>query len=94
MTEPTIGELERKAKEARRMADIAKHVPIPEDELEEYGDEASEKVCHGQIDLMKLACDLQNAYVRELSHQWEVIVKLRGEALYWKQKYEQSQSTK
>lgn len=79
--------LEKMAKEARRRADIAKHKPIPIDQLDSYGDSENSRSCHAQIDLMKLACELQNAYAEELSALWKVIKTLRAEALYWRQKY-------
>lgn len=83
----TAEALEIAAKEARRRADIAKHVPLSLDILDNYGDEQSRRSCEKQIDLMNLAGQLQNAYAAELQNLWAAIKTLRAEALYWRQKY-------
>lgn len=78
--------LEAIAKEARRKADIAKHKPLSLETLDAYGDEQNRSICESQVDLFKLALQVQNAYVTELSSLWSVIRMLRAEALYWRQK--------
>lgn len=82
-------ELERQAKEARRRADIAKHRPLPIEDLDRYGEDQCRDSSHAQIDLMRLASELQNAYAAELERLWHVIKTLRAEALYWRQRCEQ-----
>ena len=86
--------LETAAKKARRMADIAKHKPIPLEQLDSYGQAESERTCYAQIDLMKLSCELQNAYSKQITSLWEIIKTLRSEALYWRQKFEEQSELK
>jgi hypothetical protein len=83
----TAEDLEAAAKDARRRADIAKHTPLALDELDSFGDDVNQKTCYAQIDLMKLAFELQSAYAAELTALWKIIRTLRAEALYWRQKY-------
>lgn len=81
-------ELEAAAKEARRRADVAKHKPMPLEELDYYGETELRVACHKQIDLINLATDLQNAYCDTLQHLKNSIRLLRAEALYWRQMYD------
>ncbi len=79
-------ELEKAAKKARRLADIAKHTPIPESELDAFGDDISQRTCAAQVDLMGLACTLQNAYAAEMNALWSTIRRLRCGAMYWRER--------
>jgi hypothetical protein len=81
-------ELERAARKARRMADIAKHTPLPVEALDQYGEDIRRQTGHAQIHLMELATELQNAYAAELQALWKVIRVLRSEALYWRTMYD------
>jgi hypothetical protein len=88
-------ELELKAKEARRMADIAKHEPIPPDQLEMFGDkDESVAFYESQTVCFKMLVDCHTKYMVEIQKAWEVVRRLRIEALYWRQKYEQATEAK
>ena len=84
----TPEEYETAAKVARRKADVAKHRPL--EDLDTFGDAQSLRSGDAQIDLMKLAIELQTAYAAELQHLWKVVATLRAEAMYWRQKYDEA----
>lgn len=81
--------LEAEAKQARRRADIAKHTPISLDTLDAYGEEEMRLSGRAQINLLNLACELQNAYAREISALWSVVRMLRADAMYWRLRCEE-----
>lgn len=77
--------LEREAVEARRRADIAKHVPMTEQEYAAIeGEQAA--AAKRAIPLFKHAITLNNDFANELSRAGILVNRLRAEALYWKQK--------
>lgn len=84
--------LEAEAKEARRRADVAKHKPLSLETLDAYGEEEMRHSGKSQINLLELACQLQNAYGTELSTLWSVIRMLRSEALYWRQRCQETEA--
>lgn len=82
-------ELEKRALEARRMADIAKHVPIPPDQIEMFGDADEKKTFYEfQIPAMQQMLSQHSAYMAEVTSAWKIIRRLRMEALYWRQKFD------
>lgn len=83
--------LEREAVTARRVADVAKHIPMTEDDYARI--EATQlAACEAAAPLCRRAIDLSNDYANALVPMGNTIKRLRAEALYWKQKYELTQS--
>ncbi len=81
------------AKQARRLADIAKHKPIPLDELDAYGDDCVHTAIKSQVRLFELGLDLQNAYADLLGPMRDAIKRLRNEALYWRERFNEQEKS-
>jgi multidrug resistance efflux pump len=80
------------AKEACRMAEIAKHVPIPDDQLEIYGDDDEKKAYEEQRSKLQKSIDLHSEHFEQTRAAWAIIRELRAEALYWRQKFNEAQA--
>jgi hypothetical protein len=82
MTAPN--ELEKIAVQARRAADIAKHVPFTDAEWDGI-DTAVREAVHGQLPLANELMELGNHFAKTISPLIQLNKRLRAEAMYWKQ---------